>query len=644
MNKSTQSSAVLLGPEGPLAKQFPGYRVRAAQVEMAAQVEQAIADHEIVVIEAGTGTGKTFAYLLPALLSGKKVIVSTGTKNLQDQLFHRDLPQLRKLLGIPAKVALLKGRANYLCHYRLDSNSIDQRFADKETVADYQTIRTWANKTEQGDIAEIPTVPEDSRIWPLVTSNAENCLNQDCPFYQECFLVKARRKAQQADVLVVNHHLFFADLALRQEGFGELLPSFNAVIFDEAHQLPDIASQFFGSHLTSRQLQGLVRDVRSELTKIAGADDASLLEACEELQFSLRQLQEALGPSGRKAAWFEVADNPKVKQHSQTLNEVLTQIVAQLKILSARSKGLESCFQRAQDFVMIFNVIRRNDKIDAIQWFECFKKSFALHVTPLNVAQLFQQQLLQSNIAWIFTSATLTVSNQFTHFVERLGLDTAKTHQLESPFDYAEQATLYCPKGMPDPKSDDYLDAVIMAAKPIITALDGKTFFLFTSYRALHIVADKLPAHTTSPLLIQGTEPKAKLLEKFVALGNAILLGTYSFWEGVDVRGQALSCVIIDKLPFASPFEPVMKARIQAIRDQGGDPFHEYQLPQAVLSLKQGAGRLIRDESDHGILMICDPRLCGRNYGREFVRSLPPMRRSRDLAEVLELHKVTNVC
>ncbi len=623
----------LLGPEGPFARLIPGFAPRAEQQAMAEAVAAALETRGTLIAEAGTGTGKTFAYLLPALRSGQKVIVSTGTKNLQDQLFHKDLPVVREALGLPVEVALLKGRANYLCPHRLDIAQGEGRFISREQVHQLQVIARWGERTRSGDIGELSDVPEDAPVWPLVTSSTDNCLGSECPRLEDCFLATARRKAQEADLLVVNHHLLFADMALRDQGFGELLPGANAVILDEAHQVPEIASGFFGLSLGGNQLRELARDSLGEELREA-ADSRTVRGAAEALEKAVADLRLALGEGMRRAPWRPHMENDAVTTAIARTTECLAALNKALEPMAARGKGLESCARRAAELVQRFAALTGATPEGYIHWFETHTRSFTFNLTPLDVADLFRDKLKARPCAWVFTSATLAVGESFEHFAAQLGIQDAETRRWDSPFDYTRQAVFFVPPDMPDPRAPVYTRRVVEAALPVLEASRGRAFLLFTSHRALQEAAEHLRGRIDYPLLVQGEAPRRRLLDEFRRLGNAVLLGTGSFWEGVDVRGDALSLVVIDKLPFASPGDPVLQARIDALRERGQDAFLDYQLPQAVITLKQGVGRLIRDVNDRGVLMICDPRLLTKPYGRTFVESLPRMLRTRSLDAV----------
>ncbi len=625
--------ADLLGPQGPLAKQ-PGFAPRLQQQQMAAAVDAILQEGGTLIVEAGTGTGKTYAYLIPALQSGARVIISTGTRHLQDQLYHRDLPVVRQALKSPVKIALLKGRSNYLCPYRLRLTTQEGRLTSLDQVAELRRIRTWAKRTRHGDIAEVADVPENSSIWPQVTSTVDNCLGSDCPDFADCFFAKARREAQEAELLVINHHLFFADMAIRETGFAELLPGAEAIILDEAHLLPEIAGFFFGKSLSSWQLLDLARDTMVEQARDA-PDFPDLRDRAAALDTAAAVVREALGLADRRAQWREVAEQPSVLNVVANLALTLNALQKALQEAAQRGKGLESCCRRCEDFVQRWNLLAEvPDFPEQVRWFETRGRGFILTSTPLDVAPTFQGRMAAQPGAWIFTSATLAVGPSFDHFATRLGLTDYAALRLDSPFDFARNTLLYHPPELPDPSAPHYTTALLEAILPVLDASQGRAFLLFTSYRALREAEAWLAGRLPYPLLAQGALPKAALLKRFRDLGNAVLLGTASFWEGVDVRGEALSCVVIDRLPFAAPNDPVLQARIESLRQRGENPFMTYQLPQAVITLKQGVGRLIRDVSDRGVLVLGDPRLLSKSYGQTFLDSLPPMPRTRQLERV----------
>jgi len=619
--------------EGGLAKTIKGFRPRDPQIEMARAIAAAIQSHRHLIAEAGTGTGKTFAYLAPAILSGQKVIISTGTKNLQDQLFNKDLPVIRKAIKAPFLAALLKGRSNYLCSYRLE-NSLNSAFGfSKEDADALSKIKSWSKRTKTGDIAEMSDVAEANPVWYQATSSVDNCLGQDCPKYSDCFLFKARKEAQEAEILVVNHHLLCADWSIRDGGFGELLPQAEVIIVDEAHQLADTASNFLGISVSSKQLHDLAADALTEYFKDA-TDMPALRAACEELEHGSKDLRLAFGIELKRGEWRDIDSNPKITGALADVLAQLQRLAAELELASVKSKGLESCFKRAEELVQQLKVISEEPGGKWIRWYETHRKTVTFSRTPLDIAAEFRSFMQLSKAVWIFTSATLSVAQSFDHFANSLGVANADNARWDSPFDYASQSLFYHPKGLPKPDHPDFTAMIVDFVVPVLQASRGRAFFLFTSHRALKEAAELLADKIPYPLLIQGSRPKGALLDQFTKTEHAVLLGTASFWEGVDVRGEALSCVIIDKLPFASPGDPVLKARMEAMRKLGRNPFFEYQLPAAVIALRQGIGRLIRDVTDRGVLMVCDPRLLKRSYGQIFLDSVPAMKRSRDIAEV----------
>ena len=595
---------------------------------MSTHIERALADGGVFIAESGTGTGKTFAYLVPALLSGKKVLIATGTRHLQDQIFHRDLPRVREALARPVTVALLKGRSNYLCSYRL-------RQAQESGVpsVDLARVSSWATTTRHGDISEVEGVAEDSDVWPQVTSSPDNCLGARCSDYDACYVKRAREQAQAAEIVVVNHHLFFADLALREEGFGRLLPGVQAVIFDEAHQLPDIASAFFGIQVSGHQLLGLCRDsLLEERRQPSGV--SQLPERVRALEKAVADFRLSFGQAPRREPLARMDDVAGFDDARAALRQRLTALVTALETAGATSEGLANCYRRGASLLDNLTLFGEQRGDEYVAWFETSPRGFTLYLTPLDCAATFRAHIDASKAAWVFTSATLALDGDFTHFQTRLGLDHADTGCWASPFDFARRTLLYLPTGLPEPAAADYTERVVEIALPVLAASRGRAFLLFTSYRALNLAAQRLRGQLPYPLLVQGDMPRQTLLARFRELGNAVLLGTASFWEGVDVRGEALSCVIIDKLPFTAPDDPVLRARAAALESTGRNPFLEYQLPEALIALKQGAGRLIRDEADRGVLVLCDPRLRTRGYGKTFLNSLPPMPRTTSLEDV----------
>ena len=628
---SERTHAALAG-DGPLAEKLTGYALRPAQTILAEAVADAIDERATLIAEAGTGTGKTYAYLVPALLSGERVIISTGTRALQDQLYHRDLPKVRAALDAPVKTALLKGRANYLCLYRMEQAKGESRFASRDVVAQFQRVVSWRGRTHRGDLSELSDLPEDSPLWPQVTSTAENCLGSECPFWSECFVVKARAEAQAADLVVVNHHLLLADLAIKQEGFGEILPGAATFVLDEAHQLPELASQFFGVAFGARQLLELARDALGECAGVPGSL-ASVQQPVRTLEHAVRELRLAMNEFPQRGTQSRVRGHTAANTALDALAQALTSLRENLAPLAAASPGFSACSERSIDQCnRLARWCNSEASDEEVRWYEITARGFTLQRTPLDVSGPLRDYREKSRAAWIFTSATLAVGGDFEHIAQRLGLDEPRTLLQPSPFDWENQALCYLPRDLPEPNSRGYGAAVIAAVRPVLEASEGRAFLLFTSHRALREAAEAL-ADCPWPLFVQGTAPRNTLLEKFRGSGNGVLLGAASFWEGVDVPGDALSVVVIDRLPFAAPDDPVLEARLDAVRRTGGNPFRDEQLPQAVIALKQGAGRLIRSHSDRGVLVLCDPRLLGKSYGRIFLDSLPPLPRTRALAD-----------
>jgi len=639
MLESMDSMTNILGDEGPVAQLLPNFAPRAEQQHLAEAIFSALENTSVLVGEAGTGTGKTFAYLVPALFSGKRIIISTGTRHLQDQLFYSDMPMVKKALNTGATVSLLKGRANYLCKHRLARALRHPALNNAEHAVHLRIVNDWARTTETGDIAEVLNVPEDSMVWSFITSSDDFCSDHEFEELEDCFIHRARKKAQESDVVVVNHHLLCADLALKEEGFGELLPSANAFVIDEAHQLPDIAAQFFGRKLSSRQLLDLARDTVGEQIHEA-PDMAELRDMATQLETGVRHFRLAFDIEPNRDAWITVADRPAIDRELERMTLLLGSLRDTLEEVASRGKGLESCYRRAVQHAQSLSRFTANEpNREYVHWYETYRTGFSLNMTPMTVAGPFKRAMEAIPASWVFTSATLAVGGDFSHFKTNLGIEDADELLVDSPFDYRHNAMLYLPEGLPEPQHSGYTSSAMQAVLPIIEASQGRTFLLFTSYRALHEAERFLDGQFDYPVLVQGKMPKRELLEAFQSLGNAVLLGTSSFWEGVDVRGEALSVVVIDKLPFGSPGDPVMGARIDHMKQAGGNPFFEYQLPQAAIALKQGVGRLIRDVTDRGVLVLCDPRIRTKNYGEVFINSLPPMPISRDITEIEQFFK-----
>lgn len=628
-----EAARAALGNGGDLARALSGFTPRQAQQDMGAAVGEALADNASLVVEAGTGTGKTFAYLIPALLSGKRVVVSTGTRTLQDQLFHRDLPLVRDALRVPTRIALLKGRTNYLCLHRLDM--ADEAAGGRSAVQHdaLQQVRRWAAETGSGDLAEAPSAARRTDVRPRITATAESCLGGQCPRFADCHFYEARRRAQEADLVVVNHHLLLADWALRESGWGEVVPEADVWILDEAHQLPETAARFFGLGITGRQLRDLTRDATEAYQREAG-DQPGFPARVARVADATEALRDALGEADQRAAWPQ-PPGPAVRAGLDDLKTALYDLALALAPLGERGLELARCQQRAERLYQALQQFDEPEPGQGVPWFETQGRGFWLRLTPLDVSGPFRNRRDAAPAAWVFTSATLAMKGDFEHFSQRLGLDEPRTLCLDSPFDYERNALLYTPQGLPEPNAPGYAAALVAMARPVIEAAPGGAFLLFTSYRVLREAAEALAGTLDRPLLVQGAAAQHELLARFRDAGNAVLLGTASFWEGVDVRGAALSTLIIDRLPFASPADPVLQARIQATEAEGRSAFRHLQLPHAVITLKQGVGRLIRHAEDRGVLVIADPRLTRRGYGKVFLRSLPPMRRADALEDVL---------
>jgi ATP-dependent DNA helicase DinG len=660
----------IFGAGGPLQSALPDFKSRWQQLRMAQRVATALEHRETIVVEAGTGTGKTFAYLVPALLCGSRVLISTGTRTLQDQLFSKDLPLVAAALGRPARIALLKGRSNYLCRYRLarigpggeqlslDTNDTPAAAATGAEPGDPERddepsnltsmlarIQRWSRTTKQGDLAEVRGLSDSHPVWPQVTSTRDNCLGNRCPDFSRCHVAVARREALEADIVIVNHHLLLADMALKEDGFGDILGTADSVILDEAHQIPDLATQFFGAHVASRRIENLLKEVHTEtasyLAHVSSDSDASaLVTNIATAARGVEQAQQTLAASlpGRTGRF------PLTEMGSQ-LNTLVEELARSLQTLENKladlgdDSPLAQMAERAGDLVLSLDRIAAVDDMEGVRAVEVTQRGFTLSLMPFDISARFLSLLQARRCGWIFTSATLSLGEDFGHFTGRLGLGDSPTLKIDSPFDYERQSLLYLPVGLPEPASPKYVAAVIETALPLIDAARGGAFILFTSHRALSQGASLLRAcwSKESPyrLFVQGEAPRERLLHEFREDGNGVLLGTTSFWEGVDVKGEALRLVIIEKLPFASPDEPLVKARIDHLQATGGNAFRDYQLPEAALALKQGVGRLIRSEEDYGTVVICDPRIMGRGYGKVLLAALPAMSPTRDRDEAM---------
>lgn len=662
-----QELDAIFAEDGPIAAAVPGYHPRQAQLELARAIDAAISDGHTLIAEAGTGTGKTWAYLVPAFLSGVKVLVSTGTRTLQDQLYQRDLPKLRKALALPVTTALLKGRGNYVCHYHLERLQGDDRaLKSRAEVSQLRHITVFAQQSRSGDKAELAEVPEEADIWSRVVSTRDNCLGQDCPHVRDCFVLKARREAQEADIVVVNHALFMADLALREEGITDLLPDVQLVVFDEAHQLPDVATRFLGSSVSSHQLLDLARQV--EAAGLAFAREAgNWTEQGQKIEYATRELRLATAPIDRlpgKKATFESIPEPHAFDTAlERLLEVLDECVQRLGIVAEKHPDLSAASKVCLDLrARLFrwsqpdrqgrNALSQSEASDeleavSVRWVESSAHGMRLHSAPLSVARIFSR-FRRPDQAWVMTSATLSINGDFAYFQRQLGLHDAQTGRWESPFDYPAQGVLFVPSSLPMPNHPQFNEKFVDLLFPLIKVSPGGVLVLCTTLRSVDQIAEMLEARFEEAginrlLLRQGDTSRRILLDRFRDSGNGVLVGSASFWEGIDVPGEALTLVAIDKLPFAPPDDPVLEARLNESRKRGGNPFMEFQLPEAAITLKQGAGRLIRSEEDWGVLMVADARMVDKPYGKLLWRGLPPFARTRDPAQVVKFLKQRGV-
>ena len=627
-------SAAILDADGPFSGTLDSFAPRQAQIRMAEAVEETLSCVGSLVVEAGTGIGKTLAYLVPAMLCGERVIISTGTKTLQDQLFFRDLPMVKETLGVSLKTTLLKGRGNYLCLHRMMIARTEGRLPSRDAVLELEAVKEWSARTGDGDLSIADVVTDESGLMPFVTSTPDNCLGGECPRFEDCFVARARNEAQDADIVVVNHHLLFADMAIKQSGFGEVLPGAAAFIIDEAHQAPETATRFFSVSITARQVRDLCRDFLAESAEVSGAM-GMLREPVSDCLQKLKEMQLAVAERmPERGSWDDLVLDEGVRVALQSLDHAINTLASSTGQLEGSARGMDGCIERLAELQARFDRFDSQQAVEEVRWYERRGQGFALHITPLEVSAVFNDFREKAEAAWIFTSATLSVKNNFSHFTDRMGLDDAKTLQLDSPFDYQNNALMWLPDQVPEPRDIDFVPALLEQVVPVLKASRGRAFLLFTSHRSLRKAAELLADRVSYPLFVQGSQPRSLLLEQFRDSGEGVLLGSASFWEGVDVIGDALSLVVIDKLPFAAPDDPVMEARSNALRRAGGNPFTQLYLPQAVIALKQGAGRLIRDVTDRGVLVVCDPRIRTKSYGRVFLESLPPMKLAAGRTEV----------
>jgi len=635
-NSSTDN---FFSPQGPLNDCLNNYQLRTEQVEMAKSVSNAIKDKESLVIEAGTGVGKTFAYLYPSLLKGGRVVISTATKNLQDQLFFNDIPKIREALKISVKVNILKGRANYICKLRMENTNQEGMFFNKNDAKYLHLIKAFSDNSDSGEVSEISKIPENSAIWPMVTSTKENCLGQDCEFYKNCFLVKARKEALESEVLIVNHHLFFADFVLKDAELSEILPKANTVIFDEAHQVPLVASFFLGEFISSSQIINLIQDCQQSFIKYP--DTIKILDSlAKDLQENIFELKVLISPSSVRLNINKLQDYDAFKETYKTLIAKLDLLETILSKHAEDNAESQRLFDRATELTIKLNSWLKRDNQNDIYWLEVFARTIQFNATPISVAEQFNKFQKKADSAWIFTSATLSINGSFDHFTSLLGLKKSRTQYLQSPFNYSENAFLYVPKEIPDPKDELFNLVLVKKALPLIRAAKGRAFILATSLKSMEeigaLLKDEFEKNKIDyPVITQGEGPKNDLLNQFKKHGNAVLIGSLSFWEGIDVRGSTLSLVIIDKLPFQSPGDPVFESKIKLLTEEGANAFMSMQLPEAIIRLKQGVGRLIRDDHDKGVMVICDRRIIEKSYGMKIWKSLPSFKRTRSESAVI---------
>ena len=635
-NSSTDN---FFSPQGPLNDCLNNYQLRAEQVEMAKSVSNAIKDKESLVIEAGTGVGKTFAYLYPSLLKGGRVVISTATKNLQDQLFFNDIPKIREALKISVKVNILKGRANYICKLRMENTNQEGMFFNKNDAKYLHLIKAFSDNSDSGEVSEISKIPENSAIWPMVTSTKENCLGQDCEFYKNCFLVKARKEALESEVLIVNHHLFFADFVLKDAELSEILPKANTVIFDEAHQVPLVASFFLGEFISSSQIINLIQDCQQSFIKYP--DTIKILDSlAKDLQENIFDLKALISPSSVRLNINKLQDYDAFKETYKTLIAKLDLLETILSKHAEDNAESQRLFDRATELTIKLNSWLKRDNQNDIYWLEVFARTIQFNATPISVAEQFNKFQKKADSAWVFTSATLSINGSFDHFTSLLGLKKSRTQYLQSPFNYSENAFLYVPKEIPDPKDELFNLVLVKKALPLIRAAKGRAFILATSLKSMEeigaLLKDEFEKNKIDyPVITQGEGPKNDLLNQFKKHGNAVLIGSLSFWEGIDVRGSTLSLVIIDKLPFQSPGDPVFESKIKLLTEEGANAFMSMQLPEAIIRLKQGVGRLIRDDHDKGVMVICDRRIIEKSYGMKIWKSLPSFKRTRSESAVI---------
>ncbi len=627
----------IFGPGGFLDKcMIGGYEHRPAQLQMAEAIDDAFENHHHAILEAGTGTGKTLAYLLPAICSGRRVVVSTATKSLQEQLYQKDVPFLQKHFAPEWKVAVMKGRSNFLCLAKMHSMADQPLLKGMEEVDAFRQIRDWARLTETGDRAELTFLPDDSDLWSRIDARRDTCTGKKCPQFDQCFLTAMQTRAKEADLIIVNHHLFFADLALKHDDFGSILPEYSAVVFDEAHEMEDVASDYFGRQISNFRFEELARDA-DQMMRLTRQGTPSLLRRTQRIREKSRAFFDTfLSKDGR----FPFSRNEReafLEQNRESYDSLLNALKGLETEFAALTNKPEELlriarrsFEIRQEFAFLFESNEKN----YVYWFERRNKGVFLAATPIDVSQILRERLFEPFDTVILTSATLTVAGRFEFIRQRMGVDHAKECQLPPEFDYGQQALLYLPERMPDVRDPGYAPKAADEIVSLLKLSQGRAFCLFTSYAQMNDLFDRVRGRVDFPLLLQGTAPRTTLLERFKATPNSVLFATASFWQGVDVPGDQLSCVIVDRLPFAVPSDPVVAARVRALQEEGRNPFSEFQVPEAVLSLKQGFGRLIRSKTDRGVLALLDTRISRMPYGKIFFDSLPRYRRTHDLGEV----------
>jgi ATP-dependent DNA helicase DinG len=626
--------------QGVLSKWHPRYEFRPGQLEMAEAVESALAEKKHLLVDAGTGTGKTLAYLVPALLCGKRVVVSTGTKNLQEQLFYKDIPFLQQHFDRPLQVCYMKGRTNFACRQKIYDADREPILSGLEEIADFQIIREWEKTTTTGDRSEIKTLPESSSAWHKIDARRELCTGQKCQQFERCFLTEMHRRAHESDIIIVNHHLFFADLAVKDDDFGGIIPEYAAVVFDEAHEIEDVAGKYFGVGVSNYQFQELVRDIAA-VSRAKQFGSGELDRTLDTLDDRAQQFFLLFGETeGRiafkgHAAFFD--------QHGEALEDLmraLELIGTHLQLVKTSPDEVIPLFRRVQEMQQRLEFWRKGVDRSYVYWVERRGRGCFLQATPIDVSSLLEEKLFDKLDTVILTSATLAVGETFEFAERRLGIRHTRSLVVPSHFEYAKQALLYVPQHLPDPRSPAFTRAAAEEITRILRHTRGRAFVLFTSYQQMRLVYDRVSFDIDYPTLMQGTGPRNALLDEFRATPHCVLFATSSFWQGVDVQGDQLSCVIIDKLPFAVPSDPVVEARIERIREEGGNPFYEYQIPQAALALKQGFGRLIRSKTDRGVLVLLDNRITKQRYGQVFFDSLPPYAFSTELNAVEKFFNV----